>query len=117
MGAAVAELFRLLLSSMSSSATPSTPGAGTKFARAGALVEALRLHTGAEQQLLVTAVAGPIAATLVGSVQQGNAPPEAASLLADLVKHFGSEVMTAAPSVALPGAGRTTGTVLLGPLL
>lgn len=102
---------------MSSSATPATPGAGSKFARAGALVEALRLHTGADQQLLVTAVAGPIAATLVGSVQQGSAPPEAASLLAGLVKHFGGEVMTAAPSAALPGAGRTTGTVLLGPLL
>ncbi|KAL3135632.1 hypothetical protein ABBQ38_006112 [Trebouxia sp. C0009 RCD-2024] len=117
LGAAVAELLKPLLSSMSSSATPATPGAGSKFARAGALVEALRLHTGADQQLLVTAVAGPIAATLVGSVQQGSAPPEAASLLAGLVKHFGGEVMTAAPSAALPGAGRTTGTVLLGPLL
>lgn len=116
LGAAVVELLKSLLSSPPSSAPLSTTTA-TKFTRAGALVEALRLHTGADQQLLTTAVAGPIAAALVGSVQQGSAPPEAASLLAGLVKHFGGEVVTAAPAVALPGAGRTTGRVLLGPFV
>ena len=108
-GTAVSDLLKSLLSSSPSS--ESTPV--TKFRRAGDLLDALRLHTAADQQLLATAVAGPIAAALVGSVQQGNAPPEAASLLASLVKQFGAEVMRAAPAVALPGAGRTTGTVLL----
>lgn len=77
------------------------------------MLDALRLHTAAGQQLLATAVAGPIAGALVESVQQGNAPPEAASLLASLVKQFGAEVMRAAPTGAVPGAGRTTGAVLL----
>ena len=75
------------------------------------MLDALRLHSAGNQQLLATAVAGPIAGALVESVQQGTAPPEAASLLATLVKQFGAEVLRAAPAVALPGAGRTTGMV------
>lgn len=108
-GTAVSDLLKSLLSSSPSSESTPVP----KFRRAGDLLDALRLHTAADQQLLATAVAGPIAAALVGSVQQGNAPPEAASLLASLVKQFGAEVMRAAPAVALPGAGRTTGTCCL----
>lgn len=107
LGRAVAEVLNSLLSSPSSD-----PASTTKFSRAGDLLDALRLHTAADQQLLATAVTGPIAGALVGSVQQGNAPPEAASLLASLVKQFGSEVMRAAPTGAVPGAGHTTGAVL-----
>ena len=111
-GGAIAELLKFLLSSPSAdSASAST--SVTQFNRAGEVVDALRLHTAGDQQLLATAVAGPIAGALVGSVQQGTAPPEAASLLASLVKQFGGGVMRAAPAVALPGAGRTTGTLLL----
>lgn len=108
LGRAVAEVLTSLLSSPSSD-----PASATKFSRAGDLLDALRLHTAADQQLLATAVAGPVAGALVGSVQQGSAPPEAASLLATLVKQFGAEVMRAAYTGAVPGAGRTTGAVLL----
>ena len=111
-GGAIAELLKSLLSSPShDSALAST--SVTQFNRAGEVVDALRLQTIGDQQLLTTAVAGPIAGALVGSVQQGIAPPEAASLLASLVKQFGAGVMRTAPAVALPGAGRTTGTMLL----
>lgn len=108
LGRAVAEVLNSLLSSPSSDPT----SASTQFSRAGDLLDALRLHPAADQQLLATAVAGPVAGALVGSVQQGNAPPEAASLLASLVKQFGAEVMKATPTGAVPGAGRTTGGVL-----
>ena len=114
LGGAIAELLKSLLSSPPSvPASASATTSATKFRHAGDLLAALQLHTAADQQLLATAVAGPIAGALVGSVQQGTAPPEAASLLASLVKQFGAEVVRAAPAVALPGAARTTGTVLL----
>lgn len=112
-GGAIAELLTSLLSSPpSDSATAAASTSVTKFRRAGDLLDALQLHTAADQQLLAAAVAGPIAGALVGSVQQGTAPPEAASLLASIVKQFGAEVMRSATAVALPGAGRTTGMVL-----
>ena len=88
---------------------PSSSAAANSFNRIGSLLEALKAV--ADQEALTKNVAGPVAAALVGPVQQGNAPPEAASLLARVVKQFGAEVLTAAPAAALPGGGRTTGTL------
>ena len=110
LGGAIARLLKSLLSSPSPDSASALTSV-TQFSRAGDVLDDLLLHAAGDQQLLATAVAGPIAGTLVGSVQQGTAPPEAASLLASLVKQFGAEVMRAAPAVALPGAGRTTGMV------
>ena len=98
LGSAIAPLLTSSLTTSSSSST---------FKQAGSLLDALQ--TAADQQVVATAVAGSMAAALVGRVQQGSAPPEAASLLARLVKQFGAEVMTAAPAVPVPGAGHTTG--------
>ncbi len=88
---------------------PSSSAAATSFSRIGSLLEALQAV--ADQKALTEHVAGPVAAALVGPVQQGSAPPEAASLLARVVKQFGAEVLTAAPAAALPGGGRITGTL------
>lgn len=87
---------------------PPSSAAANSFNRIGSLLEALQAV--ADQKAITEHVAGPVAAALVGPVQQGNAPPEAASLLARVVKQFGAEVLTAAPAAALPGGGRTTGT-------
>ena len=102
LGTAIRGFLTSLLCDSSSSA------AANSFKRIGSLLEALQ--TVADQKALTEHVAGPVAAALVGPVQQGSAPPEAASLLARVVKQFGAEVLTAAPAAALPGGGRTTGT-------
>lgn len=109
LGSAVASLLTSSLT-LASSAPLSKSAAASTFTRAKALLDALQ--PAIDHQLLATAVAGPMAAALVGPVQQGSALPEAASLLARLVKQFGAEIMMAAPAVALPGAGRTTGMML-----
>ena len=101
LGTAISGFLTSLLCNSSSSAE------GNSFKRIGSLLEALQAV--ADQKALAEHVAGPVAAALVGPVQQGSAPPEAASLLARVVKQFGAEVLTAAPA-ALPGGGRTTGT-------
>ncbi|DBB01874.1 TPA: hypothetical protein ACH3X1_000476 [Trebouxia sp. C0004] len=87
--------------------TASSSAAANSFNRFGTLLKALQAE--ADQKALTKHVAGPVTVALVGPVQQGNAPPEAASLLARVVKQFGGEVLTAAPAAALPGGGRTTG--------
>ncbi len=103
LGIAITGALTSLLYNSSSSA------AANSFNRIGSLLEALQAV--ADQKALTEHVAGAVAAALVGPVQQGNAPPEAASLLARVVKQFGAEVLTAAPAAALPGGGRTTGTL------
>ncbi len=103
LGTAITGVLTSLLCNSSSSA------AANSFSRIGSLLEALQAV--ADQKALTEHVAGPVAAALVGPVQQGNALPEAASLLARVVKQFGAEVLTAAPAAALPGGGRTTGTL------
>ena len=109
LGSAISSILTSSLT-LASSAPLSASAAASTFNRAEALLDALQ--PAVDQQLLATAVAGPMAAALVGPVQQGSALPEAASLLARLVKHFSAEILTAAPAVALPGAGRTTGMLL-----
>ena len=86
------------------------PAAANAFSRTGNLLEALQEVS--DPGHLTQHVAGPVAAALVGPVQQGDAPAEAAGLLARVVKQFGAGVMVAAPSAALPGSGRLTGTCL-----
>ncbi len=108
LGTAISGVLTSLLCNSSSSA------AATSFSRIGSLLEALQAV--ADQKALTEHVAGPVAAALVGPVQQGSAPPEAASLLARVVKQFGAEVLTAAPAAALPGGGRTTGTLYMSHL-
>lgn len=105
LGAAVAGLLTSFLTDTSSS---TSTAAANSFSRIGSLLAAL--PAAADQDGVTQRVAGPVAAALVGPVQQGDAPPEAASLLAKVVKQFGAGVMTAAPAAALPGGGRTTGT-------
>lgn len=104
LGAAVAGL---LSTQLSNSAASSSSAAAQPFNRTGSLLESLQ--GACPQPLLEQHVAGPLAAALLGHVQEGSAPPEAAALLAKLVKQFGARVMTAARATPLPGAGRTTG--------
>ncbi len=96
---------------LATSLTTPASSASSAFSRINSLLEALQAV--AEQEPLAQHVAGPVAVALVGAVQQGSAPPEAASLLARVVKQFGAGMMMAAPAADPPGGGRTTGTTCI----
>lgn len=106
LGSAVMEILAPLCNG---SMPPPQSAPVSPFTRCSSLLDAL--HALADQQLLQQHVASPVAAILVGPVQQGNAPAEVSSLLATLVKHFGDRVVVGGSSDARPGQGRTTGSL------
>lgn len=98
-----------ILTPLLSNPTPHsvTPTSVSPFTRVGSLLDSLQ--PAADQQLLLQHVARPIATALIGPVQQGNAPAEASSLLARVIKQFGAEVVAHGATAGLPTGDQAAG--------